>query len=242
MCGMIGRLRAWLMLGTWGLGLAVLGPPCIFIAYLTGWEAFVTIPATVVVRAGLWLAGVDVRVSGRERVDPRGVYVFTPNHQSILDPPLVWLSLGTARRRPGFLLKTELERIPIFAQGVRQIGMIAVERGNRERAVESARRATAYLHAGRSFVVFPEGTRTRDGGLLPFKKGAFHMAIDAGVPVVPITVDGTYLAMPRGALRLVRVPIRITIHDPIPTAGMTEGGVQTLLERSRAAIDSALPG
>ena len=94
---------------------------------------------------------------------------------------------------------------------------------------------------GRSFAVFPEGTRTRDGALRPFKKGAFHMAIEAGVPVVPVTIAGAFEAMPSGTLRLEPVPVRVTMHEPIPTAGLTHEDVEQLLERTRAAIASALP-
>ena len=237
---MIGSLRAYLMMLTWGLGLAILGPPCIFLTVVTGREGFTTLPATAVVLAGLWVGGVRVTVTGRERVDPVGVYVYTSNHQSLLDAAVAWTALGTPGRRVGFLVKTELERVPIFGYGLKAIGMIPVERGNRDRAVASARRATERLHAGRSFAVFAEGTRTRDGRLLPFKKGAFHMAIEAGVPVVPVTIDGAYRAMRPGAIRLEPVPVRVTIHEPIPTAGMAEADVPTLLERTRATIASAL--
>jgi 1-acyl-sn-glycerol-3-phosphate acyltransferase len=237
---MLGRLRAYLMMLTWGIGLAILGPPFIFLTVMTGREEFTTLPATAVVLAGLWIGGVRVTVTGRERIDPAGVYVYTPNHQSLLDAPIAWTALGRPSRRVGFLVKTELERVPIFGYGIKAIGMISVERGNCETALASARRATERLHEGRSFAVFPEGTRTRDGSLLPFKKGAFHMAIDAGVPIVPVTIDGAYRAMPTGTMRLLPGRVRVTIHEPIPTAGMAPSDVTVLLERARAAIASAL--
>jgi 1-acyl-sn-glycerol-3-phosphate acyltransferase len=237
---MIGRLRAYLMLAAWALGLAILGPFCILLTILTGVEAFITIPTMFVLHVGFLLGGVKRTVVGVENVDPRGVYVYAPNHQSILDPPIVWLALGTPARRPGFLLKTELLRVPIFGIGVQKIGMIAVDRSDREKAIESARRAAERIAEGRSFVVFPEGTRTRDGGLLPFKKGAFHMAMASGVPIVPITIDGPFLAMPRGEMRLRPVPIRVTIHEPIPTAGLSEADLPDLIARTEARIASAL--
>lgn len=237
---MIGRLRAYLMFFVWGTGLLLLGPPFILLTALTGIEEFVTLPATAVVRAGLWVGGVRVEVVGRDRVDPDRVYVYTPNHQSLLDACIVWLTLGTPRRRIGFLVKTELERVPIFGYGIKQIGMIPVERGNQERAVASAQRATTKLESGRSYAVYPEGTRTRDGSLRPFKKGAFRMAIDAGVPVVPVTIDGAFRAMPPGAIRVENVPVRIVIHDPIPTAGLGPEDVPALMEQVRDVIASAL--
>lgn len=238
---MFGRLRAYWMLFVWGANLAILGPPCIFLTIVTGREWFTTVPASLVIAAGLRLAGVRMRVVGRDRVDPLGVYVYTPNHQSLLDAPVVWLALGTPWRRVGFLVKTELERVPIFGIGIKAVGCIPVERGNRETAVASARRGTESLSNGRAFAVFPEGTRTRDGNLLPFKNGAFHMAIDAGVPVVPVTIDGAYRAMPTGGVRLVSAgPVTVTIHEPISTAGMNVDDVPALRDRVRATVASAL--
>lgn len=237
---MIERLRAYILVGVWAAGLAVLGPVCILLTVLTKWEGFITYPTTLVIRVGMLLAGVRYSVTGRERVDPRGVYVYTPNHQSMLDPPMVWASLGSPGRRPGFLVKKEIGRVPVLGYGIQQIGMLLVDRSNSERALVSARRATERLHAGRSFTVFAEGTRTRDGRLLPFKKGAFHMAVDAQVPIVPVSIDGAHRAMPRGEMRLRSAPIRVTIHNPIPTAGLTQKDVPVLLERARAAVASAV--
>jgi 1-acyl-sn-glycerol-3-phosphate acyltransferase len=239
---MIGRLRAYMMMGVWVLVLTLLGPFCILMTALTRREEFVTLAATAVIKAGLKAGGVKLTVEGRDRVDPKnGVYVYTPNHQSLIDAPIIWLALGTPRHRVGFLVKKELERVPIFGTGIGYIGMISVDRRNKERAIASARRATDRIHAGRSYAVYPEGTRTRTGELLPFKKGAFHMAIEAGVPIVPVTIDGAYRAMPPdGPLHLEPVPIRVVIHEPIPTEGMTHDDLPELLRRARAAVASAL--
>jgi len=237
---MLGRLRAWAMLITWGAGLGLVGPFAIPLTALTRREEFITVPAAIIARFGMWLGGVKVTIHGRERINPDGVYVFTPNHQSLLDPPIVWVNVGTWHRRAGLLVKKEIKKVPVLGVGIDYVGMLAVDRSNPEAARESARRASAAIKAGRSFFVFSEGTRTRDGNLLPFKKGAFYMAIDAGVPVVPVTIDGAFAAMPRGAIRLRPVPITVTFHEPIPTAGMTEADVPALLERARDAVASAL--
>ena len=237
---MIERLRAYLMVAVWAVSLVVLGPPGILLTRLTKREGFITRPAAAMVLFGMRIAGVRFSVTGRERIDPRGVYVYTPNHQSLLDPPIIWTSLGSPARHIAFLVKKELGRVPILGYGIKQLGFVFVDRSNTERALASARRAAERLRAGRSFAVFPEGTRTRDGRLLPFKRGAFHMAVEAGVPVVPVSLDGTYRAMPRGAMRLRSVPIRLTIHDPIPTAGLTQEDVPELTERVRAIVASAV--
>lgn len=237
---MIERIRATILFGTWGGALAFLGPFCIVLTAITRVPEFVTLPTMATIYAGLFLARVRFIIEGRDRVDPGGTYVYVANHQSMLDPPMIWVALGTPRHRIGYLFKSQVLKVPLLGSGAQIIGMIPVDRANRDQAVESVRRATESLRAGQSFGVFAEGTRTRTGALLPFKKGAFYMAIGAGVPVVPVTIDGAYHAMPPGSFRLRRVPVRVVIHDPIPTEGMVEADVDTLLERTRTAVGSAL--
>lgn len=237
---MIERMRAYILFAVWGGVLAILGPACIALTALTRIPEFVTIPTMATIWLGLVLAGVRYTVEGRDRVDPAGTYVYVANHQSTLDPPMIWLTLGTPLHRIGYLFKSQVEKVPLLGTGAKIIGMIPVDRSNRDRAVESVRRATESLRKGQPFGVFAEGTRTRNGELLPFKKGAFHMAIAAGVPIVPVTIDGAFEAMPPGAVRLRSVPIRIVIHDPIPTSGMSEADVDTLLESTRAVMASEL--
>lgn len=233
---MIERMRAYILFAVWGGVLAILGPICIALTALTRIPEFVTIPTMATIKLGLVLAGVRYTVEGRNRIDPAGTYVYVANHQSTLDPPMIWLSLGTPLHRIGYLFKSQVEKVPLLGTGAKIIGMIPVDRSNRDRAVESVRRATESLRKGQPFGVFAEGTRTRNGDLLPFKKGAFHMAIAAGVPIVPVTIQGAFEAMPPGAVRLRSVPIRIVIHDPIPTSGMTEADVDALLESTREVM------
>lgn len=237
---MLERLRAYLLIGIWAAGLGLVGPVVIPLTMLTGREGLITYPAAFFVWLGLKAARVRVSVEGRDRIDPDATYVYVCNHQSVLDPPILWLLLGKRTRRAAYLVKKELGRVPILGFGVTLIGMLLVDRSNSERARESARRAAAALRHGRSFVVFAEGTRTRDGSILPFKRGAFHMAVDAGVPVVPVTVDGAFEAMPPGTFRLRPVPIRITIHEPISTEGMRSNDVAALADRSHDVVASAL--
>jgi 1-acyl-sn-glycerol-3-phosphate acyltransferase len=237
---MLQRLRAYLLIGIWALGLGLVGPVVIPLTLLTGREGFITYPSTFFVWLGLKVARVRVTVEGRDRVDPDGTYVYVCNHQSVLDPPIIWLALGRVSRRVAYLVKKEISRVPVLGIGVQQIGMLMVDRSNSERARDSARRAAAAVRAGRSFAVFAEGTRTRDGRLLPFKKGAFHMAIAAGVPVVPVTIDGAYEAMPPDTFKLRSVPIRVIIHDPIPTVGLGSDGLAPLVERAQAAVAAGL--
>jgi len=237
---MIDRLRAYLLIGTWALGLGLVGPFVIPLTRITGRESFITYPATFFVWLGYKLTGTRFVVLGRDKVDPNGVYVYASNHQSLIDAAIVWTHIGTLQRRVAYLVKKEIGKVPILGYGVRQIGMILVDRKNRDGARSAAKQAAEALKRGRSFAVFAEGTRTRDGRVLPFKKGAFHMAIDAGVPVVPVSIDGAFEAMPPGALRLERVPVRVVIHDPIPTEGLTASDVDVLAERVRTVVASSV--
>jgi 1-acyl-sn-glycerol-3-phosphate acyltransferase len=143
-------------------------------------------------------------------------------------------------RNPGYLAKKEVFKYPIFGYGIGLMGVVPVDRSNSAAAVESARRATENLRRGKSYIVYPEGTRSRDGQLLPFKKGAFMMAIDAGVPVVPVTISGGTRIMPKGEAKVFPSTVRITLHNPISTRGYSKENVAELMQRARANILSAL--
>ena len=224
-------------MGFWSLAVAIIAPVVVTLTRLTGNENFIYAPVRCFVRIGLKLAGVKIVVAGLDRLDPATTYVFTPNHQSIIEVPLMVTYLG---RNPAFLAKKELFKIPIFGKGMRQIGIIPVDRSNSAAAIESARSATRNLKTGKSYVVYPEGTRSPDGRLLPFKKGAFLMAVDAGVPVVPITVSGSSRVMPKGKVRVLPGTIRLTIHEPISTTGYSRANVSQLVDLVRTRVVSAL--
>jgi 1-acyl-sn-glycerol-3-phosphate acyltransferase len=224
-------------MGFWSLAVAIIAPVVVTLTRLTGNENFIYVPVRCFVRIGLKLAGVRIKVDGLERLDPAKTYVFTPNHQSIIEVPLMVTYLG---RKLAFLAKKELFKIPIFGTGMSQIGIIPVDRSNSAAAIESARKATQSLKTGKSYVVYPEGTRSPDGRPLPFKKGAFLMAVDAGVPVVPITVSGSSRVMPKGKVKVLPGTIRLTIHEPISTAGYSRANVSELVEMVRTRVISAL--
>jgi 1-acyl-sn-glycerol-3-phosphate acyltransferase len=234
---MIARIRGLLLMGFWSLAVAIIAPVVVTLGRITGNENFIYTPVRFFVRIGLRLAGVRVEVAGLDRLDSAQTYVFTPNHQSVIEVPLMVTYLG---RNPAFLAKKELFKIPIFSYGIRQIGIVPVDRSNSAAAVESARRATHNLQRGKSYVVYPEGTRSPDGRPLPFKKGAFLMAVDAGVPVVPVTVSGSFRVMPKGRVRIFPGIIRLTVHGPITTSGYSRENVSELVDRVRTTVLSAL--
>jgi len=166
---------------------------------------------------GLKLAGVRYRVVGRQNVDPEQNYVFMPNHQSNLDPSVVMLAIGRDLR---FMAKASLFRIPVLGQAMLGGGFIPVERHMREKAVAAVEAAVGELQQGHDFLIFPEGTRSRDGRLLPLKKGPFIMAIKAQVPIVPVAVRGTCALWPKGSMKIKAGTVTVEILDPISTTGM----------------------
>jgi 1-acyl-sn-glycerol-3-phosphate acyltransferase len=236
---MMPRLRGVFLLTFWFTAIGLLAPFLILLCLITGNENTIYVPVRFFVRLGLKLVGVRVEVEGIERLNPNQAYIFTPNHQSLIEVPLFVTYLG---RNPAYLAKKEVFKYPIFGYGIGLMGVVPVDRSNSPAAVESARQATENLRRGKSYVVYPEGTRSPDGRLLPFKKGAFMMAIDAGVPVVPVTISGATRIMPKAQVRVYPSTVRITVHDPISTEGYSKENVAQLMEQARAKVLSALEG
>jgi len=231
------RLRGLFLLAFWFSAIALVAPLLILLVLITKNENFIYSPVRLFIRAGLAMVGVRVKVSGLDQLDPNQTYIFTPNHQSLIEVPLFVAYLG---RNPAYLGKKEIFKYPVFGYGIRLIGVVPVDRSNSPAAVESAKLATENLRRGKSYVVYPEGTRSRDGRMLPFKKGAFMMALDAGVPVVPVTVSGATKIMPKAQVKVFPSTVRITVHEPISTIGYSKENVAELVERTRAKIFSAL--
>jgi 1-acyl-sn-glycerol-3-phosphate acyltransferase len=159
----------------------------------------------------LWLAGAHLEVS-RPAPPPPGPLVFASNHESALD---IWALVATLPRIVRFVAKRELFRIPIFGWYLALGGHICVDRGNRVQAVASLRRAGAAVRAGTSLIVFPEGTRSTDGRIHPFKKGPFVLAMEAAVPVVPVAISGSGRITPKKAIAVHPGTIRIAIGEPV---------------------------
>jgi 1-acyl-sn-glycerol-3-phosphate acyltransferase len=231
------RLRGIFLLSFWFGSIGLFGPFVIWLARRTGNEDFIYKPVGLFVKIGLAIVGVRLHVVGLERLDAAKTYLFTPNHQSLIDVAIFWICLG---RNVAYLAKKELVKNPVLRYGFPVIGVVTVDRSNRTAAVNSARLATENLRRGKSYVVYPEGTRSPDGRLLPFKKGAFIMAIDAGVPIVPVTIAGGTAVMPKGKMTVLPATIRITIHEPIPVEGYSRENLSGLIELTRAKIESAL--
>lgn len=181
----------------------------------------------------LWVSRAKITVTGAEKLEPGRSYIYMPNHQSNADIPLL---LGRLPVQFRWLAKAELFKIPIFGRAMRGVGYISIDRSNRKSAFESLARAADTIRNGTSVLIFPEGTRSRDGSILPFKKGGFVLAVDAGVPIVPIVIHGTRDIIAKGRLMIRPRPVTLQILDPVETSGYTRKTKDALLERIRSIL------
>ena len=186
----------------------------------------------------LRLAGVSLKVEGLENIDPKRQYIFIVNHQSNVDVPALVQALRPFQLR--WLAKRELLRVPFFGWAMWAARHVTVDRADPQGALKSLARAKERLAAGISLVVFPEGTRSRNGALQRFKKGGFLLAVQANTPIVPITVNGSAKLLPAGAWRLRPGTIDITIDKPVPVDGFRPGNLRLLVNQVHATIDARL--
>ena len=189
------------------------------------------------VRLGLVTSGITYRVAGREHLPRARAAVYCSNHQSNIDPPVLFEALHP---RMHILYKAELDAIPLLARAFRMGGFIPVDRRHKEAAMRSIDAGAASLRAGDSFLIFPEGTRSRTADLLPFKKGGFIMAIKAGAPIVPVAVQGGRDAMRRGSAIIRPVTVSIRVGEPIETAGLNVDDRGRVIDQVRARIAALL--
>jgi 1-acyl-sn-glycerol-3-phosphate acyltransferase len=235
-----GRLWYWWSLTVAGALLLVFGPPALLAANILGRRELVYPWARFGARNWLRLSGVKVRVRGREHLDATQTYIFVSNHRSFLDTATLFYYAGRGRRL-GLLAKKELLKVPILGYGMGHVNIMAIDRSNRERAIQTVRAATERIRDGVSFGVFAEGTRARPGQFLPFKKGAFYMALETGVPVVPIAMKNTDKLMGKGKGTARPGTIEMVILPPVPTRGLsTDEDVKSLMEKVHALIATEL--
>lgn len=221
-------ITIWVVFATLVLGLTVIilsffvksGNPLHRIARLWG-------------RSILVVSRIKVTVEGLSNINPQRSYIYMPNHQSNFDIPVL---LGHLTVQFRWLAKVELFKIPIFGRAMRKAGYISIDRNNRESAFKSLEAAAAKIKNGVSVLIFPEGTRSRDGTIRPFKKGGFVMAIESGVPIVPVVISGTREIMTKGKFRVNPGQIHMRILAPIDTSTYTRKTKEVLMERVRRVI------
>jgi len=223
-----------ILLSLWVL---ILGPPLILYTLIT---RSADLMYWVGVKGVVWityLAGLRVRVVGLENI-PAGVCMFAANHTSNADAAAI---VGAIPRRLAIFGRKSLFDIPIVGLAFRLAKFVPVDRGNREAALASAKQAVEYMKTGSSFLVYPEGTRSPDGRLARFKKGTFAMAIEAGVPIVPLACSGAHRVMKKKSLIIHAGKVTVSFGKPIDAAGYTVDQRDDLARRVHDAIADQLP-
>ncbi len=189
-------------------------------------------------RLNSWLTPMRVRVETRENLDPHQSYVLVCNHQSHYD---VWVLYGWLGVDFKWVMKQELRRVPGLGAACERLGHIFIDRSDHKAALASLEAAKERIVDGTSVIFFPEGTRSPDGKLMRFKRGAFRMALDLGLPILPLTVTGTCDVLPAHSADLMPGSARLVIHPPISTDGLTNEDIPRLMGEVHEAIASALP-
>lgn len=229
-------VRTIVMLGFWAVLLPIAAVVCFPWTFLTGNVNFLY-------RVGMWgaftgvrLAGVRVRTIGLEKLDPARTYIFMSNHVSNIDPPLM---LPLVPRRTSVMARADLFRYPILGKTMRLGSLVPVDRTNRKAGISAVRAARDVVRRGINMTIYVEGGRSFDGKLLPFKKGPFYLAIESGVPVVPVTIVGTHQVMPKRRFAIKPGHVDVIFHDTIEPENF--GDRECLMAKVRAAINSGLP-
>ena len=232
------RLHYWWSLFVAGALLGILGPPILLVAWLANKRDLVYPVALFGARAWLRLSGVRVKVRGLDLLDPKQTYVFVSNHRSYLDTAAMFIYTG---RWIGLLAKKELLKVPVLGVGMGFVNVMAIDRTNRESAIRTTEAAARRIQSGVSFAVFVEGTRAKPGELLPFKKGAFYMARQAGVPVVPVAIRHSDVLMGKGTGEARSGTLEMVMMSPVEMVNVsTDDDMNRLIAGVRERIAIAL--
>jgi 1-acyl-sn-glycerol-3-phosphate acyltransferase len=229
-------IRTLLMLGFWAILLplaALVGFPW---TLLTRNVSFLYRVSTWGAWAGVRLAGVQVQTLGLDKLDPNRTYIFMSNHVSNVDPPIL---VPLIPRRTSVMVKKELFSYPLLGRAMRLGSLVPVDRGNREAGIAAVRAAAKVIGTGINMTIFVEGHRSFDGRLLPFKKGPFYLAMECGVPVVPVTISGTHYVMPKRRFAIKPGLVTVNFHSPIEPQSFANR--DSLMNKVKEIIESGLP-
>jgi 1-acyl-sn-glycerol-3-phosphate acyltransferase len=222
------------------LYVVLVGSPFVLLALIFGQRALLYRIGHLGVRLGMFLSGITCTVEGAENIQRERAAVYAVNHASNVEPPLLFDTLHELFPRLRIVYKAELRKLPVLTQAFDLAGFVPLPRGNPEQSLPAIERAAAALREGNSFLIFPEGTRSRTGDLLPFKKGGFILALKGQAPVVPVAITGARLAMRKGSLVINPVHVRVTLGEPVETAGLTLDDRDTLVATVRQRVQGLL--
>lgn len=237
---MIAAIRSLATYIAVALYVVVAGPPFILIALLFGKVALLYRVADLGVRLALALSGIRVQVDGARHIQHGRAAVYAVNHASNVEPPILFHVLRDLFPRLRILYKAELRKLPVLVHAFDLAGFVPLERGNRDQSLPAIERASAALRDGNSFLIFPEGTRSRSGALLPFKKGGFIMALAGQAVIVPVAIVGARNAMRKGSPWIQPVTVRVRFGEPVETAGLELADRDTLMATVRARVEALL--
>jgi 1-acyl-sn-glycerol-3-phosphate acyltransferase len=218
----------------------LVGSPFVLLALLIGSPTILYWVGLGGVRLGLFLSGIRTSIAGAEHLRRDRPVVYAVNHASNVEPPILFSALSPLFPRLRILYKAELRKLPVLTQAFDLAGFVPLERGNRDQSLPAIERAATALRDGNSFLIFPEGTRSRTGELLPFKKGGFIMALKAQVPIVPVAISGARDAMHKGSPWIQPVRVHVSFAAPIETAGLAMEDRDRLIARVRAEVERML--
>ena len=229
----------WLIFAPWVVvSTLFFGILTVLLVSLTGPKTASRIGGRTWARLNGFLTPMLVTVEGRENIDPQQSYVIVCNHQSQYDIFVLYGWLGIDFR---WVMKQDLRKIPALGVACERIGHIFIDRSNHDKALASINAAKKQIFNGTSVIFFPEGTRSIDGNLRTFKKGAFKIAVDMSLPLLPVTITGTREILPTGSINLFPGRAHMIIHAPIDTTGYDDDRLQDLMNHTRDVIASALP-
>ena len=222
------------------LYVVLVGPPLLVAALLLGSPSILYQAGRGGVRLGLFLSGIRFVVEGKDRILVDRAAVYAVNHASNVEPPIIFEVLHQLFPRLRILYKAELRKLPVLVRAFDLAGFVPLERGNRDQSLPAIERAAQALRDGNSFLIFPEGTRSRTGALLPFKKGGFIMAVKGQAPIVPVAIVGARRAMRKGSPIIYPVLVHVRFGEPVETAGLTIDDRDDLISTVRGRVEAML--
>jgi 1-acyl-sn-glycerol-3-phosphate acyltransferase len=234
---LVGKLHYWWSWFVAGSLLLIVGAPSVAFLWIINRRLWLYPLALWGAKTWLQLSGAKVVVRGLENLDPDRQYVFVSNHRSYLDTAALFRYAG---KRIGLVAKKELLKAPVLGQGMGFVNIIAIDRSNAERSRQSMEKAREVMHNGYSFGVFAEGTRALPNELLPFKKGAFHLAMQTDAPIIPVAIKNSDRMMGKKTGVMYPGTIEIILLPPIETRDVAEDTLMDLLNQTRAAVAAKL--